>query len=275
MGQMTAVNETRRTIQDFGEQWTRYTDNDGYYGSAEMFADIVGPLLAPQDIAGARVAEIGSGTGRIVRMLLAADAAMVLAIEPSRAIDVLRRNLAQFGARAEFLNAPGEQIPADGGYDYVFSIGVLHHIPDPHPVVAAAFKALRPGGRMLVWLYGQEGNGLYLALTRPLRTITRRMPHFALAFLVWMLYPLLALYIALCRRLPLPMAAYMREVIGRMSPDKRRLVIYDQLNPAYAKYYSRSEAERLLSDHGFGEVRAFHRHGYSWTVIGTKPQALP
>lgn len=268
---MTTKDITSKTIQDFGDQWTRYTTNDGYYGSPEMFADIVEPLLSPREIAGARCAEIGSGTGRIVRMMMAAGAAKVLAIEPSRAVEVLRANLEEFGERVEILNTRGEGIPADGNFDYVLSIGVLHHIPDPHPVVAAAFAALKPGGRMLIWVYSREGNGLYLALVKPLRAVTKRLPHVLLAALVWVLYPALSAYIGLCRYLPLPMADYMRNVIGRMSPDKRRLVIYDQLNPAYAKYYSRTEAEYLLSAHGFVDVHAFHRHGYSWTVIGTKP----
>jgi hypothetical protein len=56
-----------------------------------------------------------------------------------------------------------------------------------------------------------------------------------------------------------------------MSPEKRRLIMYDQLNPAYAKYYTRSEAENLLLNGGFINVRVHHHHGYSWTVIGTKP----
>lgn len=265
------MDETSKTIQDFGDQWTRYTTNDGYYGSLEIFADIVGPFLSLSEFSGTRCAEIGSGSGRIVRMILGAGAANVLAIEPSRAIDVLRENVKDFGDRVQLLNAPGEQIPATGDFDYVLSIGVLHHIPDPQPVVAAAFKSLKAGGRLLVWLYGREGNEVYLAIFNPLRALTKRLPHTVLAGLVWVLYPMLAAYIALCRWLPLPMSSYMREVIGRMSPDKRRLVIYDQLNPAYAKYYSRAEALRLLSDRGFVDVRLHHRHGYSWTVVGTRP----
>ena len=63
----------------------------------------------------------------------------------------------------------------------------------------------------------------------------------------------------------------MRSVLARFPRDKRRLVIYDQLNPAYAKYYREHEARALLSDAGFRNVRLHHRHGYSWTVIGEKP----
>ncbi|MEE8515430.1 MAG: class I SAM-dependent methyltransferase, partial [Alphaproteobacteria bacterium] len=80
----------------------------------------------------------------------------------------------------------------------------------------------------------------------------------------------LAGYIFLCRHITLPTGGYMTEVIGKFSPDKRRLVIYDQLNPAYAKYYRKHEAMALLRDAGFKNIRIHHRHGYSWTVMGEK-----
>ena len=172
------------------------------------------------------------------------------------------------------LKITGDQLPAYGNLDYVFSIGVLHHISNPAPVVEAAFKALRPGGHFLIWLYGKEGNGLYLTFIRPLRVLTKRLPHFMLAFLVEIMYWPLVLYIKLCHRLPLPLRGYMLSVLEKMSPEKRRLIIYDQLNPAYAKYYTRLEAEKLLIDGKFENVRIHHRHGYSWTVIGTKPLRL-
>ena len=60
-----------------------------------------------------------------------------------------------------------------------------------------------------------------------------------------------------------------------MSRKKRFLVIYDQLKPAYAKYYTGAEAEALLRKAGFVDVRAHHRRGYSWTVIGTRPTGTP
>ena len=36
----------------------------------------------------------------------------------------------------------------------------------------------------------------------------------------------------------------MLNAFARFTRERRRLVIYDQLNPAYAKYYSRDEATR-------------------------------
>jgi len=263
------MNHKDRTIRDFGEQWHKYSGNEGYYGSLELFSDILSPFLKPEEIRDCRVAEVGSGTGRIVNMLLSAGARHVIAVEPSDAFEILTENVLD-PKKVTCLKMNGEQLPAYGNLDYIFSIGVLHHIPDPTPVVDAAFNALRRGGRFLVWLYGKEGNGLYLAFIRPLRGLTKRLPHFMLASLVEIMYWALVFYIKVCHWLPLPLREYMLSILEKMPPEKRRLIIYDQLNPSYAKYYTKFEAEKLLKDGKFVEIRTHHRHGYSWTVIGTK-----
>ena len=263
------VKDENKTIRDFGRQWSIFRDNEGFYGSMELFSDILHPFLNADAIRDCRVAEIGSGTGRIVNMLLEAGAKYVVALEPSDAFEILCRNIKQ-PEKVTCLKMTGDQLPADGNLDYIFSIGVLHHIPDPKPVIEAAFRALRPGGRFLVWLYGKEGNAFYLTMVILLRVLTKWLPHFALSALVRMACWPLLFYMKLCHRLSLPLQEYMVEVFEKMSPEKRRLIIYDQLNPSYSKYYTKREAEKLLIDGKFQNVRTHHRHGYSWTVIGTK-----
>jgi SAM-dependent methyltransferase len=269
-GAGAAEGLTSRTIGDFGEQWTNYRDNPGYYGSVELLQDLFSGLLTLADVRDSRVADIGSGTGRIVNMLLDAGAARVVAVEPSAAFRVLQANTSARADRVTYVNGRGESLPSDLALDLVVSMGVLHHIPDPAPVVGAAFRALRPGGQMLVWLYGREGNGLYLGIVEPLRALTKRLPHGALVAVCAVLNAALDAYILACRLVPLPMRSYMRNVLARMPRSVRKLVIYDQLNPAYAKYYSREEAESLLRQAGFADVRSSHRHGYSWSVVGRK-----
>ena len=264
----------KQTIEDFGRQWSRYTTNDGYYGSLELFEDIIFPLLTKNELRDTRVAEIGSGTGRIVMMLLNAGVAHVTAIEPSDAFEVLRSNLSQLQPqvrnRTSLLKCTGDELPDSLEVEYIFCIGVLHHIPKPDAVVKAAYKVLPTGGKMLVWLYGKEGNELYLFLVEPLRRLTRLLPHYLLAGMVWLLYLPLVGYAWVCRWLPLPLRDYLLNVIFKMPPKERRLVIYDQLNPSYAKYYTKDEAEDLFQRNGFSKVKLYHRRGYSWTVLGEK-----
>ncbi|NJK99868.1 MAG: class I SAM-dependent methyltransferase [Spirulinaceae cyanobacterium SM2_1_0] len=259
-----------RTISDFGDQWLAYQDNEGYYASAALLEDISGPLLASQDLTGCKVADIGSGTGRIVDMLLACDVQHVVALEPSQAFEVLKTNTREQSNHITYLNTTGNNLPSYGDIDYVFSIGVLHHVPDPQPTVRAAYSALRPGGRFLVWLYGKEGNELYLLFTGLARLFTTRLPDPWLKRFVRFIDIPLVLYIHLCQRLALPLHRYMRNHMSKLTPSVRRLTIFDQLNPAYAKYYSYQECRILLEEGGFTDIHLYHRHGYSWTAIGTK-----
>jgi SAM-dependent methyltransferase len=255
-----------RTIADFGDQWRHYRDNSGWYGSSELLADIVEPLVSVSEIRGKRVAEIGSGTGRIVAMLCAVGAEHVTAIEPSDAFSVLKENTSRLGKRVRCIHATGDQIPSDG-FDMVFSIGVIHHIVDPIPTLQAARRALRPGGKLLIWVYGREGNSAYLAFAVPLRAMLRYMPHAVIATLAWMLEWPLRAHIFLSRWLPLPLRDYALSVLKPLTPSKRRLVIHDQLRPTHAKYYRENEVRDLLKRAGFVKVRVHHRHGYSWTAV--------
>ena len=120
-------------------------------------------------------------------------------------------------------------------------------------------------------MYGHEGNEAYLALVGPLRAVTTRLPHPLLVVVSAVLTAVLGAYVAACRLAPLPLHGYMRSVISRLSRDKRFLVVYDQLNPAYSRYYRRAEAVDLLDSAGFTDVLAYHRHGYSWAATGVRP----
>lgn len=262
--------ERERTIRDFGEQWTRHQANTGYYASRALLADIIEPLLDVTEIQGRKVLEIGSGTGRVVGMLVEASADHVVAVEPSQAFEVLVRNTEGFGTKVTYLRQRGDQIPPLD-CDLVLSIGVIHHIPNPQPVMQAAWDTLKEGGRCLIWVYSREGNEMYLAIAQPLRKLTHNLPVWANDSLAHILYWFVLPYAHLARAIPsLPLSAYLKEVFLRFEPKQRRLVILDQINPTWAKYYTQAEAEGLLRSAGFTDVQIRGRHGYSWTVIGTK-----
>jgi SAM-dependent methyltransferase len=265
---LSSIDE--KTITDFGDQWTHFTENSGYYGSVDCLQDIFGTLFSCEAIKGMSTAEIGSGSGRIVNMLLDAGAAHVIAIEPSAAFSVLGDNTANRSTQVTLVNKPGSAISTFTDLDLIVSIGVLHHIVDPSDCVQGAYEALRHGGKFVAWVYGFEGNELYLALAQPVRWLSKRLPHSLLSGFCSLLCLPLALYVWLCKFVRLPMCDYMLNHIAKLDHRQRHLTIYDQLNPAYAKYYKKAEAFALLERSGFKNIVQYHRHGYSWTVVGEK-----
>ena len=136
--------------------------------------------------------------------------------------------------------------------DFVLAIGVIHHVPEPDPVLGAAYRALHKGGRMIVWVYGSEGGGSILRVIKASRRVTTRLPHWLLAALCQVLTVFFDLYIVACRSgLRLPLRDYVLNVVGRFSRSKRYLVIYDQLKPAFSKYYTADEVHALMRRAGF------------------------
>ena len=150
------VDLDRATIAAFGSQWQHYREIDGYFGSLRLLEDILTPLVPLAELQGRYVAEIGSGSGRIVSMLIRAGACRVVALEPSAAFSVLQQNTREYAGRVTCLPLSGEQLPPSGDLDYVFSIGVLHHITDPLPVLRAAYAAMKPGGNSLPGFTGKR-----------------------------------------------------------------------------------------------------------------------
>jgi len=263
----------RQTIEDFGNQWQIHGQVDpDHWSSTAMFRDHFGDLFDAQEIAGQTVAEVGSGSGRIINMICSFGPRKCYAIEPSAGFEVLKANTARHAGVIEYLNTTGDRFELSD-LDLVFSLGVIHHIKDPLDVVRNIHRSLRDGGRFLIWVYGHEGNAAYLFFYNLVAGITKRMPDSWLDWFSALLNYAIEPYIWLCRVLPLPLRGYLVNVFGKCGWQKRKYIIFDQLNPAYAKYYRREELKALLKAAGFDRVELYHRHGYSWTAMATKGAA--
>ena len=59
--------------------------------------------------------------------------------------------------------------------DYVFSIGVIHHIIDPLPTLKNIHKSLKKNGQFVMWVYGYEGNELYYIIYKFLSIFTTKI----------------------------------------------------------------------------------------------------
>src|SRR5262249_2003260 len=154
----------------------------------------------------------------------------------------LVENLADEEFRVDCLNCSSEFLPADSDLDFVFAVGALHHLRDPRPALHAAFDALRPGGRIAICLYGQEGWSFVLPLLKLTRASARHLPSVLREAKAWTLTVPVSAYAALCRFLPLPLYKVTRQAMGPLSFAERRCVIRNQLNAHYTKHYNETEA---------------------------------
>src|SRR3954463_4161409 len=158
-------------VASFGRQWNRYDVARDDEGEA-VFRVKTG--LDPRDLAGRRILDAGCGGGRYSRLAGRHGASVVgfdLSAAGEKAPDPCAGCPDVTIVQADLLALP----LAEASFDVAFSIGVLHHSPDPRRAFAQVAATVKPGGRLAVWLY-RKNTMPQEALNRALRALTTRLP---------------------------------------------------------------------------------------------------
>lgn len=80
-----------------------------------------------------------------------------LGADISNAVEVARERFAEAGIPGDFLQADILDLPIpNASVDMIFSEGVLHHTNDTGAAVSALARKLKPGGRMLFYVYAKK-----------------------------------------------------------------------------------------------------------------------
>ncbi|MDQ4075465.1 MAG: class I SAM-dependent methyltransferase [Chloroflexota bacterium] len=97
--------------------------------------------------------DAGCGEGRY-SWHVANQGAEVIGIDLSEGVNVAFRNTSNLD-RVHIVQASLYNLPIrPGSLDFVFSTGVLHHLPEPGKGFEHLVPVLKPGGRMMIWVYG-------------------------------------------------------------------------------------------------------------------------
>jgi ubiquinone/menaquinone biosynthesis C-methylase UbiE len=106
---------------------------------------------------GARVLEIGCGTGTDLAEFARAGAIVTGVDLTARGIEIARSRFQVYGLSGEFAIGDAEDLSfPDESFDVVYSFGVLHHTPNTERAVEEIHRVLRPGGRAIVMLYNKS-----------------------------------------------------------------------------------------------------------------------
>jgi SAM-dependent methyltransferase len=257
----------KESYKDFGNQFKIDNDIGGYWGSKSLLKQIVYPFNLNL-IEKKTIAEVGSGSGRILKNLLTYSPKKIVAIEPSQAIEVAKKNIQN--EKVEFLNLKGQDINFEKKFDFVFSLCVIHHIPQYKKVLKKICKSLKNNGKFIIWVYGKEGNEVYLFIFNNLRRLSIILPDFILRLISKILTLFTYPYGYFCNFISLPLHKYFIGMFNKLSFKHRSYVIFDQLNPSFAKYFTKLELENELKNAGFEIEYISDRLDYSYTAICSK-----
>ena len=273
------VAQQQQTAQAFGWQWQHFAEMHREFET--QFLDWISPL-APEFFRGKRILDAGCGTGRHAHFAARYGASEVFALDLSSAVETARRNLAEFPnvhvVQGDLLRPPFSSGAPGDGFDFIYSIGVLHHLPDPRQGFIRLVRHLRPGGTIAVWVYGHENNGVVRHVIEPIRRVSTKISPPFLRVLAW---PLAVGFHGVARGvyrplessslgLKLPLHEYLASVAD-FSFRQNYGIVFDQLAAPTAAYIKGPELQGWFEDSGLEDVELSHRHGNSWRGRGTVP----
>ena len=264
----------QRTQRQFGFQWTAFKGISCDF--RENFFTYVG-RLEPAFFQGKLGLDAGCGFGRHLIQAAACGARMV-GVDYSRAIESSRENTAAIPS-IRLVQGDLEQLPFQPGiFDFIYSLGVLHHLPDPKRAFRALLPYVKPGGAIIIWVYSTNrpwANRIIEAMRR----LSTRLPlpvltcvSWGLAVMEWItmlgpfrllpdgrakrrlaaLWPRLAVY-----------AAYPMQVAAADW--------FDRLAAPIRHYYSREDLAGWCASAELTHVRITPTGLYGWTVYAERP----
>jgi SAM-dependent methyltransferase len=264
----------------FGRQWNRY---DVARPEEDEATFQVKTDVSPADLAGRLVLDAGCGGGRYAR-LVGSHGASVIGVDLSAAV-IKAAQLCESLPNVAIIQADLLDLPvADGAFDLVYSIGVLHHTPDPRRAFGQIARKVKPGGRLAVWLY-RRNFLLQEWLNTGLRGVTTRLPSRVLE----------PLCVGLGALGSVPILNRTLNKIANFSnhPDWTLRVCdnFDWYAPRYQSHHSLEELKSWFREEGFSElvelVPAKNGKLYDWTyhhnliigsgvnIAGTKHSNVP
>lgn len=270
-------SDKQATAEGFGWQWSHFTQEDKRY--SEQFLGWITPVT-PEFFKDKVVLEGGCGKGRHTQLAASWGAKDVIGIDLSIAVETAyaaTRNL----PNAHIIQADIYQLPLARAFDYAFSVGVLHHLPDPKGGFESLASKVKPGGSISAWIYGAENNEWITKFVNPVReNLTSRMDQRHLLHLSKV--PAALLYLATkavygpLNRSNSPLARHLfyndyMKTLAEFGWREQHTIVFDHLVAPTAFYISRDEFETWWRDLKAEDVQINWHNKNSWCGLGRIP----
>lgn len=267
------------TVAAFGAEWQAFhgfSDADIARIGAQYFDIVTDEMLLPHH----RALDLGCGSGRFMQYLLP-RVAHITGIDPSDAIfaaDALLGN----NDRVALCRTDLSRLPyPDNHFDFAYSLGVLHHIPNTAQALHDAVAKLKTGGWFLLYIYynldnRSTGYRVLFALVNMLRHFVSRLPrrpkHLLCELLAVVCYlPLVGLCRALKRigvplhwRARIPLQFYENQSWYVIRNDA-----LDRFGTPLEQRFSRAQIADMMHQAGLTNIRFSEQAPY-WHAVGQK-----
>jgi SAM-dependent methyltransferase len=272
-----ANNVDPSTVADFGREWRRFNQSTlRQEEHAHLFQEYF--AIFPWDTLPANPVgfDAGCGSGRWAA-LVARRVGRLHCIDASAvALNVARSNLGN-EHNVVFHEAPISPMPLDeASMDFGYSIGVLHHLPDPAAGLAECVRKLKPSAPILVYIYYALDNrpAWFRILWRAsdyMRRAVSKMPFrlkatiadLSAAFIYWPL----ARSARWAKRLDFDTAKWPLSAYSSRSFYTMRTDALDRFGTRLEHRMTRAEIEAMMENAGLRDIRFSESLPY-WCAVG-------
>lgn len=182
----TRQDSKLRTLHSFGYEWRHFSDirPEGEANFRWYFA-----AYPPESLAGKVLLDAGCGKGRHL-FFAAQHARKVIGVDLSPAVDAAFENAGHL-ENVHIVQADLFQLPLrQRSFDMIYSLGVLHHLPDPEAGFQEILRYGKPGASVLIYLYWSLNDEprwkrIILSLVTLVRRVTTRLPFPLLRAFSW------------------------------------------------------------------------------------------
>jgi len=255
LGGIPRFVESELYVENFGFEWNEHArtqlDTTASDESERVFKAKTG--FAPGELAGKFVLDVGCGMGRFADVA-SRWGATVVGIDLSRAVEAAQRNI---GTRPNVSIAQANifELPfRDGTFDFIFSIGVLHHTPNTKAAFDNLPRLLRQNGKIAIWLYTSY-DSFQWRFSDLYRHVTPRFPKRLLHALSYVAVPLYYIYkipiLGLALRWVLPVSSHPKA-------EWRVLDTFDWYSPRYQWKHSYEEVFPWFEAQGLKDLRVLN-----------------
>ena len=262
------------TAENFGWQWTHFTQEDEKYN--EQFLGWLQPVK-PEFFTDKLVLEGGCGKGRHTSLAAEWGAKEVVGIDLSAAVESAFQATKHL-PNAHIVQADIFKLPFKKVFDYAFSVGVLHHTPDPKKAFISLASKVKKNGSISAWIYGAENNEWITSYVNPVREkFTSKMGQPTLYQLSKL--PTLGVYLA-TKLLYKPLNKTSKPLAGKLFYNdylnhlgtfgwrEQHNIVFDHLVAPTAFYISKSDFESWWREIGAGDVEIIWHNRNSWCGFG-------
>jgi len=274
---MNNIDES--VVNGFGKEWDQFDQSELSQEELNEIFDSYFAIFPWGEIPEAAVGfDLGCGSGRWASFV-AEKVGFLHCIDPSSEALAVAKKMLKNNSNCKFHLAAAENIPLPyESADFGYSLGVLHHTPDPSVGLKSCTSKLKPGAPFLVYLYYAFDNRprwfrAIWRLSDVLRRIISNMP-----------YPLRygsSQIIAFFVYLPLARTALLLEKLGAKI-DSFPLAYYrhrdfyvirndalDRFGTRLERRFSRKEIHQMMLDAGLERI-GFREGPPYWCALGYK-----